>query len=145
IIAYSAAPLSDINYSYSVQVDATVQFAAPGISGNVGIVFNLLDNQNYCVAELTSKGYYRVWEKVDGSITTIQALTLNSAIQTGNSAKNTIKIIQGAGAVELIINGTSMGSFDIPLPGDIVKVGISASTGQNPAEGLFNNFIVVKI
>jgi hypothetical protein len=145
IIAWSLAPVDSINYSYSVQVDATVQFSSPGISGNVGIIFNWEDSQDYYVAEITSKGYYRIWEKAYGSNTTIQANTLSSAINTGNLAKNTIKIIQGTDALQLIINGTTMGSFDIEMPSDLVWVGLSTSTGQNPATGLFNNFILQKM
>ena len=55
IIAYSLAPYDSINYYYSVQLDATVQFSSSGISGIVGIVFNWLNNKNNCVAEVTSK------------------------------------------------------------------------------------------
>lgn len=145
IIAYSLAPCDSINYSYSVQVDATVQFSSSGTSGIVGIIFNWVDKHNYCVAEVTSKGNYRIWERVDGSIVTIQSPTSSPAIHTGNLAENTIKIIQGAETVQLIINGTTIGSFDNGLPGVNVKVGLSTSTGQNPAQGLFNNFILEKI
>jgi hypothetical protein len=145
IIAYSLAPYDSINYYYSVQLDATVQFSSSGISGIVGIFFNWLDNKNYCVAEVTSKGYYRIWQKIDGSITTMQSSTLSSAINTGNLAKNTVKIIQGADAVQLMINGTAIGSFDCEFPGVFVKVGLSTATGQNPVKGLFNNFILEKL
>lgn len=145
IISFSLAPCDSINYYYSVQADATVQFSSSGISGNVGIVFNWVDNKNFCVAELTTKGYCRIWQRIDGSITPILSSTLNSAIHTGNLAKNTIKIIQSADAVQLIINGTTIGSYDNGFPDVFVKAGLSTSTGQNPVKGLFNNFILEKI
>ena len=145
IIAYSLAPYDSINYYYSVQLDETMQLNPSGTSGFVGIVFNWIDNKDYCVAEVTAKGSYRIWQKIDASVITIQAATPHSAIQTGNSAKNTIKIIQGADAVQLIINGTAIGSFDCEFPGVFVKVGLSTATGQNPVKGLFNNFLLEKI
>jgi len=145
VIAYSLAPYDSINYYYSVQLDATMQFSSSATSGFVGIIFNWIDNKNYYVTEVTGKGYYRIWQRIDGSITTIQTATLNSVIQTGNLAKNTIKIIQSADAVQLIINGTTIGSFDCKFPGVFVKVGLSTATGQNPVKGLFNNFILEKM
>ena len=149
-LAYSLAPYS-LNFSYAEQVDATIQLENSDKLGNIGFVFNHIDNSNYSVIEICNNGTYRIWTKNNGIDSTIVSSTFNSAINTGNGIKNTIKIIQGSSSLELQINNNSIGSFSIPLPkSTYFTVGISTGTGVpityfTTVKGLFNNFILSKI
>jgi hypothetical protein len=145
VISFSLAPCDSINFSYSMQADVTVEYDTSRTTAIAGMIFNWTNHGNYFVVELTSKGNYRIWERIDGSISTFQSPTFSAAIHTGNLARNTIKLIQSAETMELIINGTSVGTFDIWLPDVFFKVGLSTSTGQAPVKGLFNNFILEKL
>ena len=145
IISYSFAPFGTLNYPYSVQVDAILQINNSNEIGFVGIIFNRVDKNNYCVVELCSNSTYRIWKRTNGSITNILTSTYSSIINTDNSAKNTIKVIQGSSSIQLFINNASLGSFNLSIPNVYFQVGVSTSTYLVPVIGLFNNFIIEKI
>ena len=148
-ITYAPAPYASINFPYTVQVDGTPVLDSAGGWGNVAIAFNIVDNNNFDVAEIWTNGTYRIWTKANGSISNLVNFTSTAAIQTGSGSKNTIKIIQSQYNAELKINNTSMGTFGISLPSSSVQTGPAAATaslgyGFTPVTGQFNNFSIDK-
>lgn len=148
IISYSLAPYGTLDFPYSVQVDATAQLDDTNMHGNVGLVFNFVDKSNYNVFEISTSGTYHIWSRVDGDIEQVVMSTISSAIKKGSGSMNTIKLIQGTDSLEVKINNTSLGYFQVSIAYSDCKVGVSTSTAANeytPVTGLFNNFILSKI
>jgi hypothetical protein len=148
IISYTLAPYSTINFPYTVQVDGTAILDDPGMLGGMAIVFNYVDHGDYDVAEIWTDGTYRIWIRTNGNISTFVNFTSSSAINAGSGSKNTIKVIQNQSDMQLVINGTSMGTFTLGLPSSLVQTGPATFTASppyyTPVTTLFNNFSIVK-
>jgi len=145
IITYSFAPFGTLNYPYSIQVDAMMQIDNSDMIGEVGMIFNRIDKNNYCIVEISNNGTYRIWQRINGNITSIISSTLNPVIRSGLSVKNTIKIIQSSTSVQLLINNTSIGTYNLSIPNTFFQVGVTTATYLVPVTGLFNNFMIEKI
>ena len=147
-IRYSFAPYATINFPYTVQVDGTAVLDNTSLLGSVAVIFNRVDSIDYTVAEVWTNGTYRIWKKVNGTNSTLVNFTYNSAIQSYSGNKNTIKVIQNQSSMELQINNTSMGTFNISLPAQLVETGPAVSTAGSPTftpvTGLFDNFSIWK-
>jgi len=145
IITYSFAPFGTLNYPYSIQVDAMMQIDNSDMIGEIGMIFNRIDKSNYCIVEISNNGTYRIWQRINGNITSIISSTFNPVIRSGLSVINTIKIIQSSTSVQLLINNTSIGTYNLSIPNTFFQVGVSTATYIVPVTGLFNNFVIEKI
>ena len=147
IISYSLAPYANINFPYTVQVDGAAVLDSTGGLGNVAVIFNVADNIDFAVAEIWTNGTYRIWTRANGSTSILVNFTYSAAIHTGSGSTNTIKLIQNQYNVELQVNNTSMGTFDITMPTSLVGTGPAVATPASPftpITGLFNNFSIAK-
>jgi hypothetical protein len=148
IITYTLAPYSSINFPYTVQVDGTPILDDANQLGGFAIVFNYVDHSDYDVAEVWTNGTYRIWNRTNGNILTVVNFTYSAAIPPGSNNKSTIKVVQNQSNMQLQINGTSVGTFNISLPSSLVQTGLATSTaGINyftPVTSLFNNFSIAK-
>jgi len=148
IIDYSLAPYSTINFPYTVQVDGIAELDDPSQWGAIAIVFNYADHNDYDVAEIWANGTYRIWTRINGNISTLVNFTYSADINTGSGTKNTVKVIQNQSAMQLVINGFSMGTFNLALPSSLVQTGPATATAGSqdytPVTGLFNNFSIAK-
>ena len=147
---YSLAPCETINYSYSMQVEGSINLDNINLLGNIGLIFNYIDGSNYSVLEIFNNGTYRIFKRNNGVTSTIIPTTICAAIHIGSGVYNTIKIVQNNTSLELQLNNILVGRFSIPLPNAYIKVGITAGTGGTngqftPVTGLFNNFILIRI
>jgi len=147
---YSLAPYGTLNFAYSVQVDAIIQLDNPYKIGEIGFVFNFIDDNNFHLLEIYSNGTYRIYVRNNGNYSSIVTTTFCSTIKTGSGVKNTIKIIQNKTTMELQINNISINTFSIPISNVNTRIGLTTGTGVSlnnftPVTGLFNNFILIKI
>jgi hypothetical protein len=145
---YSLAPYYTINYPYSVQVDGTFELLNSNGIGAVGIIFNHIDANNYSRADVWTNGTYAIVTKTNGTFTTNISSTYSSVINPLSGSENTIKVIQNASTLELLINNTSVATYPISLPASNCSSGVVALTDPNPyytpVTGWFNNFILSK-
>jgi hypothetical protein len=147
IITYSLAPYANIGFPYSVQVDGTPVLDDAGQLGSVAVIFNVVNNSNFDVAEVWTNGTFRIWTMANSGASTLVNFTFSPAINTGSGNKNTIKLVQSQSTVELLVNNTAMGTFNLVLPSGLVEAGpavATAGTGFTPVTGLFNNFSILK-
>jgi hypothetical protein len=145
VLTYSLAPYGTINFPYTVQVDGTTVLDSASQPGNVAVVFNFIDDNNFAVAEIWTNGTYRIWTRALGQTTTVADYSLSTAIITGSGSKNTITVIQNQTIMELKVNNVSMGVFVIALPSSPVQTGPAVANGVSnfaPVTGLFNNFSI---
>ena len=57
-----------------------------------GVIFNYLDNQNFCHMQLTTHGYYSIVEKYNNSNTSIVDWKTSSFIHQGLNVSNKVKV-----------------------------------------------------
>jgi hypothetical protein len=147
-LSWSLAPYSNINFPYTVQVDGTPLLDNTNQTGGFAIVFNYTDDNDFDVAEVLTNGTYRIWQKTNGSNSTLVNYTVSAAITPGSGSINTIKVIQNQSSMQLLVNGISLCTFNITLPSSLIQTGPAAiAIGQplfTPVTTLFNNFSIAK-
>lgn len=107
--------ISTREFSLNTFQDFELETSIQKISGvdNVGMTFmyDYKDENNYRELGITSNGYFRVAESVNGTYKNIKPWTVNSAVKKGNYATNDLKVVKKGSTITFYINGSYVHSM----------------------------------
>jgi hypothetical protein len=146
-LLFSTAPYGNIDFPYSVQVDGIIQVENLKKVGYLGVIFNLIDTNNYSSFEIGSDGSYFIWNFNKGKYTYLGYASYNQEVKTTSGAKNTLKVTQNASTIDFQINTVYIKTISLAMLKSAIQVGVSVDTDSalfTPTTNLFNNFIISK-
>ncbi|MBU0596321.1 hypothetical protein KJ567_06530 [Candidatus Bipolaricaulota bacterium] len=102
-----------------------------------GIIWGL-DSQNFLIFWITDAGWYRVASMLDGTWRDSPVnWTQSTAINTGASGRNRLRVTVDGDSAELAINGRTVADFELGIAPDS---GAFASNAGTAALGLFDTW-----
>ena len=76
-----------------------------------GIMFWVIDYENYYLAEIFTNGSYSIWRRAAGKWLTVVPRTPANGLRPGPNAVNQLKVATGNNRARLFINGTKLVDF----------------------------------
>jgi hypothetical protein len=126
--------------------DLTVDTAlgGGGLTNSYGIIFRYIDAQNFYRFDVTGDGLWGLSRRNNDQWISLRELEATSAINTGLSAANALRIVARGGGFTFHANGVELGRLeDNTLP--VGRVGLFVSTFDDPtAQVSFDNLTIVK-
>lgn len=101
-----------INKSKDFEIETSFTKISGEQDYGMSFLFDYKDSDDYREFGITSTGYYRVAESINGSYSTLKSWTVSSAIKKGNYATNTLKIKKKGNRVTFYANGTYLYGMD---------------------------------
>ncbi|HUY75636.1 MAG TPA: hypothetical protein VMV29_02625, partial [Ktedonobacterales bacterium] len=118
---------------------ATVQEVTTTSSSSFGLAFRRASNGNYYGFEITPDGKWVFYKSVNGTATTIQDYTANSAITTGANASNDLQVVAIGPQFTFFVNGTQVGT----ATDSTFSAGEWGVDGTNNTEVVYTNVLVL--
>jgi hypothetical protein len=133
------------NATYCVDVKTPSDANEPGTSARGGLVFWLIDNSNFYVAEIYLDSSYSVRRALNRVDTGILPRTKFAKLKAGPAAVNQIKVTAIDNLVTLFFNGEKATEFRAQAPKDGGKVGVYAESDQRKSnEWRFLSIVVTE-
>ncbi|MDB5256206.1 MAG: hypothetical protein JWM14_901 [Chitinophagaceae bacterium] len=146
--SWGIAPYSTINYNYSISADVKLYVTYPHYGG-IGLLFNYIDNNHYCVYYIRNDGTVYVFRKQGSSFITLVKPTYSAAIKIGSGQTNHVEVRQSGSSATLYVNGTGIGSCEAPRGNGLISAGVALTTSASPyftpLTGDFDNVSIKKI
>jgi hypothetical protein len=147
--AFSTAPVSKIDYPYSIKVDVSIHLSDTTKEGYAGFIYNFIDIYNHTVFLISPDGYFEIFNVANGVYSYPTPWTQTGAIKKGSRVINTIELTQNSSSIEVIINNTQIATFLYALTpnsrvGLIAHGAYSLSNFTNVVAS-FNNLLIEKL
>ena len=99
-----------------------------------GIMFWVIDYENYYVAEIFTDGSYAIWRRAAGKWLSVVPRAPADSVRPGPNAVNQLKVATGAARARLFINGTKLADFWGQPPGRGSAVGLYGQSAKDTGE-----------
>src|SRR5712691_58907 len=143
VISKSFATFAFKNATYCVDVKAPPDAIDPDSTSAGGLLFWLIDNNNYYIVTIYSDSNYAVWRRANNAWASILPKTKFEKLKAGPGAVNEIKVTALNNVVTLFFNGEKATEFRAQAPKDGGKVGVYAESDKNkPNEWRFLSIVV---
>ena len=107
-----------------------------------GLLFGLLDTNNFYSFVVDEIGYYQLQQRVDGEYTNLIPWTLSDAANPEEGAVNRIGVLAEDSTITLTINGSVIAQVE-DAPVDFGSVALAVQTFTRPeAHSMFDNFSI---
>ena len=107
-----------------------------------GLLFGLLDTNNFYSFVVDEIGYYQLQQRVDGEYTDLIPWTLSDAANPEEGAVNRIGVLAEDSTITLTINGSVIAQVE-DAPVDFGSVALAVQTFTRPeAHSMFDNFSI---
>jgi hypothetical protein len=124
-------------------IRVTAQAVKTGQNTGYGIVLRRASSGDFYTFEITSDGQWGLIKFTNGNGTTVKQFESNSAIQTGNSATNDLRVVVVGSQFTFYANGTQLGTAtDSTFATGRTGV-VNDDTDAN-SEVIFTNFVVAQ-
>lgn len=149
-VPYGYTPYSgEINYTYSLKVDCSINLDDNSKIGYAGFIFNYIDNDNFSVTLISNSGTFEIGQRIGGNSYQIVYPTTSSAINMGSGSINTLEITQNKTTLELNINDKPIGTYQMGKVNSDIRIGLLVSSSEgtdfSKVVASFDNFVLTKI
>jgi len=120
-------------------LEADVEAITSPLDGNYGVIFRVLDSDNFYLFRISPRGTFSLMKKVAGTWTTLTDWTLSDAIDTDEGAVNRLGVFAEGPQLAVLVNGEIVAqAVDEDLTDG--QIGLAAGVYAEPGlEVVFDN------
>lgn len=109
---YIATAEHNLNSSKNFEIETAFTKIKGEQDYGMSFLYDFKDGNNFKEFGLTSTGYYRIAESINGTYSNIKSWTKSSSVKTGNYSSNKLRIKKSGNRITFYINGTYVHGMD---------------------------------
>jgi hypothetical protein len=101
---YISSSNTNLNTNNDFEIETSIQKISGVDNSGISFMYDYKDSNNYREIAITSNGYFRVAESINGTYSNIKEWTKNDNVKTGNYGVNNLKITKKGNLITYYVN-----------------------------------------